>query len=502
MTTGYEAHQYGQLAGRETPSYYIYDEHMRIHDPVWGDCTIGNQEGDDVILKLLDNDLVRRSMAIEQLTLDATTATIPNTADFSRWEHMWGSLVFVRKMTESLDVLPRDRLILQLRTFVSDLGHTAYSHLGDWMFQGSGGAEDQHDMDLADLLEVSGLSAMLRNNNIMPEEVIFPDVHDWVECSAPNLCVDRVDYAAREILRWLDVDTRIWRTMKPDSFVVRDGQLVMTSQARATLFAKAFLLLPTEHWSEPVHRLQLRIHEELVKEVLQHEYASLVALDDFDKNVYHPRDLMYTVDSDITNEVYVSSEFSGVARPLMQEIGLTKRRIFAHERLGQLAVFLREPTDEFPDPLMPYGYFAGRRGSIPLLPSNIAILTMDQAGRNPDLGVDPYAVDIALPALKPRSVDPLFIDEDDRVRRLSEVDPEYRRLLEQQADLLGRNYVGRLHVNHKTKSVLEAGIASHDAQWAAMLERPRMPVEVFRRFIHNSVGVAAGYRMIDMHWHR
>src|SRR4051812_27688025 len=80
------------------PFYEIADTYIKIYDPIWGDHIIGDRPGDEILLDMVNNDLVRRSMGIEQLTLDPYMSTIPNTSRFSRWEHIWGGTLFVRNM--------------------------------------------------------------------------------------------------------------------------------------------------------------------------------------------------------------------------------------------------------------------------------------------------------------------------------------------------------------------------------------------------------------------
>jgi hypothetical protein len=79
-------------------SYEIGDRHMRIHDTVWGTEYIGEQPYDQLLIQLARTPLFRRLQSIEQLTLPVDYTTMPNSMYFSRWEHIWGSVVFVRKM--------------------------------------------------------------------------------------------------------------------------------------------------------------------------------------------------------------------------------------------------------------------------------------------------------------------------------------------------------------------------------------------------------------------
>lgn len=493
--------QYYELGPRTIPRYEIHDGHIDIDDPVWGNERIGHKPYDTVLLELADNDLVRRAMAIEQLTLDQYTATIPGTANFARWEHIWGSVVFVRKMTESMNMDPQQRMVLQLRTFLSDLGHTAFSHLGDWMFQGVGGSEDQHDKDLLDLLEASGITDVLKRHGFDSEEVVFPVVQDWVETAAPDLCVDRVDYAAREMQRWLDVDMKMHDMLSQDSFELIGNQIVMKDLETAKLFGKGFLLLVSEHWQEPVHRLQLFLLQELVERVTTARNAGLLVASMDMPDQYHPRDYMYAIDKDILGVTHERDDFMQVVLPIAHDIGLRKRQSFAYERLDHLSNFLRQDTDVYPHPLQYYDYFAERNFKYPLLPANISIVPVENRDDVSDFGANPYAVDFFLTQLKPRYVDPLYKDGE-AIRRLSEVDPNYATLLVQQRAVVEQRYVARIHVNTETKRIIEQGMRHNDQAWQEALQRPRMSPERFRQLLHDAAMYSVPTRMIDLQWHR
>lgn len=489
---------YSFIEHRFIPTYEVTDDgKLEMFDPVWGRCTIGDEPGDEVFLSLVHTPLVRRSMAIEQLSLDAETATIPGTTQFSRWEHIWGSVILVRKVTENMQLDPRERLILQLRTFVSDLGHTAYSHLGDWMFQGSGGPEDQHDDELLTMLDAGGVIEVLNNHNIDPGKVVFPDVEDWIERPSPDLCVDRVDYGAREIKRWLDLLPGAYTKLTAQSFTVEDGHMIMASQELATQFAKSFLILATEHWSEPVHRLQLQMQEELVRDVILSEYSHILAINPFDYGSFHPRDVLFTTDGDLTREMGITWSLARLLRPLMRDMAAAKRRIFAEERKEQLTYYLGNETPHLPRPLEHYEYFVNRAGKLPLLPGFVSIYPVQTASDVPDFKQNDNALDFYLPPLKARHVDPLFRDKLGNIQRLSAADENFRELVRQQAEILKQAYVGRVHVNSETKHEIECIVALNHQEWPVALRRQRMPDKVMREMLHNSVGVAAMTRMVE-----
>jgi len=499
LVLGHDPHLFTEDGPREIPYYEFGKYDIGILDPVWGRGEIGRQPYDHVLIELSKNALVRRAMSIEQLTLDKYTATIPGTAEFSRWEHIWGSVLFVRKMCDSLGLDPYESMKLQLRTFVSDLGHTAYSHLGDWMFQGVGGSENQHDNELMHLLDVSGVSGILRSNDFEPQDIVFPEVQDWVECPSPDLCVDRIDYGAREIKRWLDLSVPVHYSVSEEAFSIdKNGRAVMRSHRDAINFAKAFLLLPTEHWNEPVHRLQLHLQELLVKRVLTHDDSGMFASDMSRPDRYYPRDYMYTFDFDITWEQVRSWDaFRAVTRTIMEDIGLQRRKNHIFQRKGQLAWLFSDynKTPDLPKPLEPYG--DGMYQGLPMLPYNIQIFPVNAKDDIEDFDENPRTFDVFLKDMKPRSVDPLYYSPDKkRALRLSKNDKNFARLLSQQREIMAQAYIARMYVNSETRAILYEGVSEIDRNWKKALERPRMGPAAFNRMLGETAMVGANHRFI------
>lgn len=260
-------------------------------DPVWGRATIDDSWGGKnwqpdephyptMFKKLLLHPAMRRMIGIEQLTLPEQYATIPNAAHFSRWEHITGSALFVKQLVEDWNatnvddpVDDRQLVVYMLRTMLSDIGHTFGSHMGDWMMDDAD--EKEHDEQLLDYVNDNGIADLLADYGIDSQEVILTEVEekDFVERPSPFLCVDRVDYAVREIHRinryFDDPDKKFtiqdFQLAKDENGVL---QLVMKDPQRALLFAKAYELLPQEDWSEPIQRLQTTLYTNLAKLVL------------------------------------------------------------------------------------------------------------------------------------------------------------------------------------------------------------------------------------------
>lgn len=472
------------------PYYFFGEGEIRIEDPLWGDCNIGDQEGDEVLLEFLDNSLVRRSMNIEQLTLPPHYSTIPNTGYFSRWEHIWGSVAFVRKMinesSELQELSSRDKIILQLRTFVSDLGHTAYSHLGDWITQGFGGPEDEHDNELQRLMEWSGGNDILRKYNIDPQEVIFPDTQDWIECDSPDLCVDRVDYALREINRWFGSIIPVELRELKNTFTVVDGQIVMKSKEHAELFANCFALLNTEHWSEPVHRLQLSLLSEMVKNTII--CGELIAGYPYlDGDLLAPRDALYTVDGDFHRHQQMTDKLMMGLKPAMMDIGREQRFKSFTRRRSEISTYLYRSKSgdedyDYPNPQEPGKYL----GYMPSSNSRVQLFATEDGHGLPDYSE--YGLDIPLPSLKKsRMINPLYFDERGEVISVEEGNPQfYENLRASQLRLTAQAYVGRVIMHPDYIQMLKERIEDNEKEWLKANRRERLGREAFNRLISNA----------------
>jgi len=381
-----------QLEPYSVSSYDLDGNTMKINDAVWGEAMIDGQDSefDSLLMRFARSSLFRRTQAIEQLTLGKNFATVPSTTHFSRWSHIWGSLVFIRKMNEGRDIDPRVNQTMQLRTLLSDVGHTAFSHLGDWMFQAAG-SEDLHDRELKNILAVSGIKDILTEYGFNLEEVVFPDIKDWVECPSPDLNVDRVDYGLREMLRWqtsfTDLGSYGGKLRDPQSlFEIVDNNLTIKDPNFATKFAIGYSLLPTEHWAQPVHRLQLQLLQTAMRRIITQT---------LDEEGGHPRDKLYAVDN-MFDQDFKTWDMMNL-ESIMKTIARTQRQIFAQGRkpdldsifrsVGQLSLPSGSKTYQFPlfpDPLKMYTW-ESEQFVVPHSP-NLIIETVDS------IEVDPMTV--------------------------------------------------------------------------------------------------------------
>lgn len=469
---------------------YEYDvDKMKMFDTVWGECEIGQEPYDGLLLELAKTPLFRRLQAVEQLTFSGDFSTLPNTSGFSRWQHIWGSLAFVRKMTDGDERFSeRDRIVMQLRTLFSDVGQTSLSHLGDWLWQGLQGGEDQHDQDLRELLETSGIEEMLTRYGLTLDETVFPNVKDWVECPSPALCVDRVDYGLREILRWACPPSHVNMYMKelhdPKQLfeINTNGELVIKNLKFAREFALGFSLLPSDDWSHPTHRVMMELMQTSIRDALMRKvkYSGI-----------HPRELMYGIDFDFDD--YFVKWGGAEIGDIMKQIALEQRRIFTVARHGDLeAVFSGmyhddAPFPNFPDPLKSYTWRTKTFGKYPL-PSQLSV--KEKGISDPYMKATKKGLQIGLPRLKPRRIDPV-VKTENGYEPLSQIDSSYAQYLDQQDALMARSFKATVHMRKDVAKILVDKHEKALRNWERASKRARNP-EFLKKVIAGTAFTLSG----------
>lgn len=443
------------------------------------------REHHPVLREIFYNDAIRRLQAVEQLTLPPQYTTIPNTAAFSRFEHLWGSVLFVDQIATREGIDPGIALKLELRTLVSDIAHTFGSHLGDWMFQGMGGAENQHDLELKQYLEVVGINDILRKHQIEPDEVIFPDIEDWVEAGQPDLCVDRVDYGLREMNRWNQA-IKLAGFGSKDFTLTPEGMLAMKDQKRARIFAEGFLLLSQEHWSEPTHRAILDMYMLRTKMFYAQGGTprTWVFNPDLDGHALvplheiHPRDLMYVTDSAQELATAYPNLVTQTLDAVMKGIAQYRRQYVWPGRSDRINQYLYQFMQDYEKVLSERRYEALESNTFTTYlneypqtqPLGFAILSEEEAALHPPTD---SMIDLLQKPLKTRQIDPL-VETPHGFERLSSLDPTYGpRLQEHKAHML-QTRVARLAIpDPRTFGLLKQTIDNSEAEWQRRLQQSR-----------------------------
>jgi HD superfamily phosphohydrolase len=107
--------------------------------------------------------------------------------EYTRFDHSLGVFAILKRNNASLEE--------QIAGLLHDVSHTAFSHVGDWVYKKEN-QEDDYQSSIFNLyLTRSGIEEILhrygyRIDQISPEDKEF----SMLEQPLPNLCADRIDY--------------------------------------------------------------------------------------------------------------------------------------------------------------------------------------------------------------------------------------------------------------------------------------------------------------------
>jgi len=389
----------------------------------------------------------------------------------------------------------RNRIVLQLRTLFSDVGQTAFSHLGDWIFQEGETSEDLHDQELQSLLEGFGVDKLLEEYGIGIDETVFPGIEDWVECPSPDLCVDRVDYGLREILRWMSPPSKLimYKSQLADPkslFQINDDNMLEAkSQEFAHQFATTYNMLPTEHWAQPAHRLQLELMQTAVKYALLDGHFS----DGLNLGSRpHPRDRLYGIDADFD---FAFQGWDGIKlSETMKSIGRAQRQLYVVARRHDIASITDNlaAQGQFPDPMKSYSWQSKEFG---LSAPQIEIEEIEpERGNESRITMGKIGLKLDLHPLKPRSIDPL-VASDGTSMRLSELDPSFADYRADQNIKMSQGYTASLLLNKRETEKLYRMHQSTVESWREAADQPRSVRDL--REIVAQAAMYAGARRFD-----
>lgn len=454
------------------PRYEMYEDRMEIYDTVWGHEVIT----DEVLLALARTDALRRLQTVEQLTLPDNYKTIPNSTHFSRWEHAWGATIFAGRMAEEMGVGSEEKLEMQLRALLSDVCHTAYSHAGDWLLQGKGKKETLHDERLLHYAETVGISEVLRRYKYDPKTLLVQRKDGIIDAAQGALDVDRIDYTLREAYRWVNQIPEFREILNKDSFTVRDGQIVVRNKQAATLLGISYILLVTEHWQEPAHRLQLELFMESIKRVMVARTDQRNEL-----GTYSPFDLLMTSDDVLGRVAEEHDEFMPILSELMRGVSDFEVNNRWPARADRARTALSAGL---------HGRGVGiewMKAQYEQLPRAYEI----QPAQDSRLRNTKNAHVINLARLRPRYLNPPYIDSDGDVRLLDQ-DKDFKQYSAEARANVERNWRAAIIGNEASTRALRECFEINQSQWSKVLLREPMPNSLVREQLRRTVATSNG----------
>ena len=210
----------------------------RVRDPIHDYIDLSSVE-----VKLVDTPAYQRLRWIKQL--GPTNLVYPG-ANHTRHEHCMGTSHVVGKMADSVGLESGDKQLASVAGLLHDLGHTAFSHLGDEI----DGVEDHvirttkiiTETEISDILSEEGIDSKEVNQIIMGEHKLGPLV-------SGDLDGDRLDYLVRDA-HYTGVSTGVdmgrliaTMSMSDSNLVIKEGGLPAVEAlltARSTMYPTVY----------------------------------------------------------------------------------------------------------------------------------------------------------------------------------------------------------------------------------------------------------------------
>jgi HD superfamily phosphohydrolase len=191
-----------------------------------------------ILLELIHCPAMQRLKNIHQYGVAYYTKTHPE--EYTRFDHSLGVFAILKMKNASLEE--------QIAGLLHDVSHTAFSHVGDWVYTREN-QEDDYQSSIHNLCLIrSGIEEILNRYGFEIDQ-ISPKRKEFVmlEQPLPNLCADRIDYNIQGsyFQKFLTKD-ETKQLFSDLSF--EEGKWVITNQELATKLANFSLFMTKDCW--------------------------------------------------------------------------------------------------------------------------------------------------------------------------------------------------------------------------------------------------------------
>ena len=214
------------------------------------DFLYGKAELPQVFEDILATDALKRLAGVHQS--GAIYLVNPDICH-SRLEHAIGVMMLIRKLGGSE--------LEQIAGLLHDVSHTAFSHVGDYVFENSD--EDYHEKVFAEILYKSEIPDVLLKYGYSVNQIVF-GTFNILEQPLPALCADRLDYTLRDGV-YAGIISRQRAKEFLNAVILKDGQIAVNAETEALWINEAFKKLNDEVFKLPLHLYANGKMAELIK---------------------------------------------------------------------------------------------------------------------------------------------------------------------------------------------------------------------------------------------
>ncbi|PYF71624.1 HD domain-containing protein [Pedobacter nutrimenti] len=179
----------------------------------------------------------------------------------SRMEHSIGVMLLIRILGGSE--------LEQIAGLLHDVSHTAFSHVGDYVFGNQ--EEDYHEKVFEPVLLHSDIPEILERFDYSIDQILRTDF-SILEQPLPYLCADRIDYTLRDALHAKLITRKAARNFI-DSITLKRGKIVVNDPMQAQWISSTLEKLNKEVFNHPLYvyanqQLAILIHDFIKKGTL------------------------------------------------------------------------------------------------------------------------------------------------------------------------------------------------------------------------------------------
>jgi HD superfamily phosphohydrolase len=202
------------------------------------DILYGNVELPAIFGDLLNTGTLKRLGGVHQ---SGAIFLVNPDLSHSRLEHSIGVMLLIKTLGGSE--------LEQIAGLLHDVSHTAFSHVGDYVFEN--GEENYHEQIYAEVLLNSELPTILLKYGYHIDQILN-GVFPILEQPLPHLCADRLDYTLRDALHG-GLITRYSARQFLQHIKLQNGQIVVTDEGKADWINDTFKRLNDDLFNLPLY---------------------------------------------------------------------------------------------------------------------------------------------------------------------------------------------------------------------------------------------------------
>lgn len=206
---------------------------IKVNDPIYGTFELPQ-----VFEDLLQTTAVRR---LEGIHHSGAIFLVNPDLSHNRLSHSIGVMLLIRILggTE----------LEQIAGLLHDLSHTAFSHVGDYVFDYK--EEDYHEQQFESVLLSSEIPVILEKHGYTPAQLLDGNF-TILEQPLPLLCADRLDYTLRDAMH-ARLITRQHAQSFLNAVILQEGMMVVKSGEYADWINHIFKRLNKEVFNAPLY---------------------------------------------------------------------------------------------------------------------------------------------------------------------------------------------------------------------------------------------------------